>query len=141
MPDPPEMSLSSQPIRWVKDWMAAEGEITVWVDVGKLDAAWWQARPNYYVRRGNTLHVKPGSYENAGKRITSGYEIGMSILGLGVDGQITFIDGRHRFAWVRDHGILAIPILVEEREVSFFGERYGTPLRRSDLPLPVRRIG
>lgn len=42
--------------------------------------------------------------------------------------------GRHRFAWLRDHGVRAMPMQVSPDEANWFAEQIGTLLRVSILP-------
>jgi hypothetical protein len=40
-----------------------------------------------------------------------------------------FTNGRHRFAWMRDHGVEALPIACEPGEADDLRRRFGTAAR------------
>lgn len=44
-----------------------------------------------------------------------------------------FTNGRHRFAWMRDHDVEALPIAYEPNEADDLWQRFGTELRVSRL--------
>lgn len=88
-----------------------EPDLVVWVNVGQVDKMWAATDPDFYVSAGGGGHTKPGSYARVGKAISQG-EI-MEMPQLSLDGStLSFSDGRHRFAWCRDHGITALPVLA-----------------------------
>jgi hypothetical protein len=45
------------------------------------------------------------------------------------DRSIGFTDGRHRFAWVRDHGAAAIPVTTGPDGAAQLAALFGTHLR------------
>ena len=51
------------------------------------------------------------------------------------DGEISFTDGRHRFAWLRDHGLKVLPVQVPPEKALLIEARFGTTSRMSSLPL------
>lgn len=54
----------------------------------------------------------------------------MPCISLDDAGQVQFIDGRHRFAWVRDHGAVALPVATSpdqsDRVHTLFGSDFET---------------
>src|SRR5690348_13887762 len=54
-------------------------------------------------------------------------------------GEVSFNDGRHRFAWSRDHGIQVMPIMTDPESAARFKARFGTGSRQSELPIPIFR--
>jgi hypothetical protein len=46
-------------------------------------------------------------------------------------GIITFTDGRHRVAWLRNHGVEALPVEVPPDQAATIQARLGTPCRES----------
>jgi hypothetical protein len=110
--------------------------------VAKLDATWCEECSDYYL--GADLRNWPSSgmsyrYKRFGEWIVgSSAPIRMSFAGLD-SGRLSFGDGRHRFAWIRDHGVEALPMEASRATVQQFADRFGTALRCSILPLPIRR--
>ena len=46
-----------------------------------------------------------------------------------VDGKVEFTDGRHRFAWLRDHGLTALPVEVGAECEAAYRRCFETDLR------------
>lgn len=104
-------------------------ERVVWADVAKLDHAWLDDDPDNYVPPGGEGGGKPGAYEQARRFITQtapreriGVELGRASLG---KHGLSWIDGRHRFAVLRDLGIRRVPVSVDRSEADAFRERFG----------------
>lgn len=53
-------------------------------------------------------------------------------------GALSFVNGRHRFAWMRDHGATAIPICVDEEQASEIQFLLGSALQICRVALPWR---
>ena len=49
--------------------------------------------------------------------------------------KVEFTDGRHRFAWLRDHGLQALPVDVGAESDISFRARFETHLRAGRLYL------
>ncbi|MBS0538580.1 MAG: hypothetical protein JSR47_07485 [Proteobacteria bacterium] len=132
-------SLSQRSLAWCREISWSDNPI-VWIDVAKLDAA-WSEDSSYYL--GSDVRTWPSSgmpyrYKRFGEWLAgSCAEIRMSFAGLD-GGWLSFSDGRHRFAWLRDHGVDVLPIEASRATVRKFADRFGTAKRRSFLPLPVR---
>lgn len=47
------------------------------------------------------------------------------------DGQVSFTDGRHRFAWFRDRGVKAMPVTVATAKEAFVAKRFFGSRRRT----------
>jgi hypothetical protein len=105
----------------------------VWVDVMKLDQSWRD--DSCYVGPGGTGESIEGRYEAVGKYISAARPLYMPSVCLDDDGVICFTDGRHRVAWLRDHGVEALPIEVPPRQAAVIEARFGTPCRNSILKL------
>ena len=80
-----------------------------WVNVAKLDAAWKLDDECYF--------IPPGPYELHSRygRIPIFLEthkgpIWMPTVSPTAGGAVGFTDGRHRFAWMRDHGVKHMPV-------------------------------
>jgi 8-oxo-dGTP pyrophosphatase MutT (NUDIX family) len=109
--------------------------VLVWVDVGKLDAAWRASSGDFYIGPGGTGAAIGDRYADFGDFVATGRAIEASRVSYTAwnDG-VTFGDGRHRFAWLRDHGERAVALAVPREQVDLFIERYGP-----DLPVRRRR--
>lgn len=120
-------------------------DVIVWVDVAKIDASW---------QRETSMYIGPGGTENA---IGQRYRAFGAWLRDNLDKQkvktpelyiipptasarrggiVSFGNGRHRFAWMRDHGAKAIPVQVNAEQAEEFRERFGTPLRKCVVQMP-----
>lgn len=103
---------------------------TVWISVAKLDAS-WKRRPVEYIGPGGIGPAIGDRYSRFGVWLQRGEPVWIAWVGLAADGEISFTDGRHRFAWLRDHGVTALPIDVDPDEVVTIEERFGTAERTS----------
>jgi hypothetical protein len=108
-------------IRWVTSHRGqAEPRCVVWVNVAKLDAALRIAR----VDADAAWHRQFIAF------LERGIPVRMPIIGVYDDGSVVFEDGRHRFAWVRDHGAESLPVQAYDAEQErlvrqLFGGRIG----------------
>jgi hypothetical protein len=95
-------------------WFSSPREEVLWLDVQRLDAL-WRRGPIYIPAFGK------GScrdrYLQIGEMIMAGYPVKMTEIGgdtySAATGYIGFIDGTHRFSWIRDYGGTAIPVLID----------------------------
>ncbi len=120
-------------IRWVKQWPDLR---VVWVNISKLDAA-WQLDGVYYVPAGapKSRH----RYDKfAGWIATRPSKVMMPMVTALEDGRVSFTDGRHRFAWFRDHGAKFMPVGTGPCAVAALAKLCGTKSRICRLPLPIR---
>ena len=127
-------------ISWIvtptgEGWTDIEPGAVVWIDVAKLEAA-ISMDPSLYVGRSGAGAGQKSRYDNVGKRILSGGPVWMPHLAF-EGGRVSFTDGRHRFAWVRDHGASAIPVSVSSERAAELAARFGTPLRACHVELPT----
>jgi hypothetical protein len=96
-------------IRWKRQWGGSD--IVVWV-IRKVDDAWRSDPiPGYYVPRGKCVRHRFGDWL---RKYSDSEKAWMPHLGY--IGYKHFTDGRHRFAWCRDHGVRAMPVTVETRK-------------------------
>lgn len=105
-------------INWLRQWDGTD-DVVVWVSVPKVNDLWRKERGFYLSPR-----VCPSleRYHRFGAWIQTNTDVWMSHLGL-YGGRISFTDGRHRFAWFRDHGLEALPVTTERG--------HGAKLRRA----------
>jgi hypothetical protein len=92
-------------INWRPQWEDA-GDVVVWVSVPKVNVLWRKDRGFYLSPRACPSLYR---YQRFGEWIQTNTDIWMSHLGL-YEGRISFADGRHRFAWFRDHGLESLPV-------------------------------
>jgi hypothetical protein len=72
-----------------------------------------------------------GRYERVGGWIRSTCQLFMPDITL-EDGEVAFGDGRHRFAWLRDHGVVALPVAVRPSQAMAIEARFGSPCRQGN---------
>ena len=109
-------------------WEDYAPDVVVWVDVARIDAAFARDTSHYVGVRGCGAG-QPTRYANIGRRMQAGLPIWMPQLHLHDDGVIRFTDGRHRFAWVRDHGATALPVATSLDAAAILASQFGSPLR------------
>jgi len=110
-------------------WDLSYQDAVVWVDMAKLDAAW--RRDSGYVGLGGRGSLHPGRYESVGRWIVRTGKLFMPCVSLGSNDEVTFTDGRHRVAWLRDHGVKALRVAVCPSEAETFVAQFGTSCRKS----------
>jgi hypothetical protein len=87
--------------------------------------------PVEYIGPGGTGRTIGDRYNRFGIWLQRGEPVWIPWVGLALDDQISFTDGRHRFAWLRDHGVTALPIDVDGDELARIEKRFGTSERAS----------
>jgi len=122
---------------WVLQNPAAQDE-PVWIEVSKLDESWQQSEQ--YVAPGG-YRGESYKYERFGKWVTHAVKAHPLIwmphvnlnecTGLLID----FTDGRHRFAWLRDHGVRRLPVTTDPAEAKNVRKQFGARGRTSILTL------
>jgi hypothetical protein len=119
-------------VRWknVTRWTRKQYK-RIWIDVAKLDAMTRLDRGRYvgFAGQGGIS----GKYEGVDDFIIADTDrLHMPRVGItSTDhGKIAYIrDGRHRFAWMRDHGAQALPVEVEVDEALAVAGLVGTKCR------------
>ncbi|WP_321853313.1 plasmid fertility inhibition factor family protein [Burkholderia cenocepacia] len=104
-------------------------DLVIWAAVDSLDAV-WRDTPEYVGRDGHGSD-QDGKYEAVGEflRCTIGTgPIFIPTVSM-ADGTVSFTDGRHRFAWLRDHGLRALPVEVDQDSVETCRTCFGTTER------------
>lgn len=100
-----------------------QGYRTVWVDVAKLDAA-FQLDRGYAIGAGGVGAI-PGRLAGFRDFLASGTPIEQSEVIVDVDGTISFLNGRHRFAVLRDLGVRQVPVSVLSSSVELTRQLFG----------------
>lgn len=105
----------------------AAGDVLVNVNTKEFDRAWANDH-DFYIGKGGKGGIK-GRYEKFGNFVLGGeMDIGDGIkipmdpaesiesseVYVTGDGRIQFTNGRHRFAWLRDHGAKKIPVAMNK---------------------------
>jgi hypothetical protein len=91
------------------------------VDVAKMDAAW---------QKDESFYIKPGEEAIPGRRgqfeefVRTGQPIEAPNVSIGTKGQISFGDGRHRFAVLRDMGAKEVKVSVPRNQAQDFIDRF-----------------
>jgi len=130
---------NSRIIEWIPMY---PDDLVVWINVMKLDASWSNDAP-YYVGK-NAIgpgNGDPSRYKKFGEWIVEGHQIWMPHVGLADEGYIVFSNGRHRFAWLRDHGVRALPVTVSPEIEAEVKRRFGTKRRISLLSFQQTATG
>jgi len=118
--------MAATTIKWRKQW--GDDDRIVWVNVAKLEI-WWKAEgPSHYFVRGQG---RPNAYRIIEERVQRGEVLPMPHLSFYYDNpnRIGFTDGRHRFAWVRDHGGAVMPVTFHRTEAARARKIFGTKRR------------
>ena len=123
---------SLQPVG--EGWDDYEPDVVVWVDVQRVDVAFGR-NLDHYVGRGGSGAGQASRYATVERRFLSQLPMWMPILRVCEDGTIRFTDGRHRFAWVRDHGARAIAVAADPDNASALDAGFGTSVRECRVAL------
>jgi hypothetical protein len=122
-------------IYWKKDDGEDDDACVVWIDIAKVDEAW-------RLTSRTTGYLEPGS----GSRETFRY-LRSAVTGVGLlrmpnlvflevrwpKQHIDFVDGRHRFAFVRDHAGVAMPVTIAREDVSQMRSLFGSEARTCEV--------
>ncbi len=98
-------------------------EVVVKVNIEKLDAS-FKKDSGFYVGRAGEGGIS-GRYSRFDSWIKQGVPIEMPEVCLDWKGEITFVNGRHRFAWFRDHGLDTMPVVVPAEQAAEITSRFG----------------
>lgn len=104
----------------------ANRDATVTIDVAKLNAA-WERDTGFHLGPGESS--PPGRYEEFGRfaanAAATGAPVEQSEVTLDADGTVSFTNGRHRFAYLRDLGIKKLPVSVPREQAARLRRLYG----------------
>lgn len=120
--------LEWQEVRISPDWNLPPDAV-VWIDVAKLERNW--CRQDKYVGPRGSGDAIGDRYARFGEWIRHGQPIDMIVVAIDTDGNISFSDGRHRFAWLRDHGVVALPVQTSPECADAILRCFGSELRES----------
>jgi hypothetical protein len=92
------------------------GEKMVTVNVQKIDQSWAKDH-EYYIGTNGTGGIR-NRYGNFGEFMkTTSEAIQVSELNVDSSGQVTFTNGRHRFAYMRDQGAKVMPVAMNDESI------------------------
>lgn len=120
------------PIKWtptpIGEGWDIEPDPVIWLDVSKMEAG-FQRNKEQYVGENGSGAGQFSRYAKIGNHFTSGHPMFMPHISLREEDVIWFTDGRHRFAWIRDHGALAIPVTTSPQLIEPLSKSFGTSIR------------
>lgn len=117
---------------FAKGWEDREPDAVVWVDVTAFDQAWRQT--SQYILPGGS-NGQDDRYAQAGRWFETRRNCEM-MSGTFDEDEVIFIDGRHRFAWLRDHGVEAVPLQVGPDLREVFEARFPAQVMATVLRMP-----
>ncbi|MBS3951672.1 MAG: hypothetical protein KGZ88_01830 [Methylomicrobium sp.] len=112
--------IKTKGVRWIT-FIPPPGEAlypVVWIGVSA-----WQ-KSDLYITPGGGWAGNPERYDKFGKWMERKEPVQIASLGI-VNNVIEFNDGRHRFAWLRDHGVTVMPVHVDPDKVELVKNRFG----------------
>lgn len=104
--------------------------VEVWIDVDRFDESWFYT--DQYLRHPREASVSDReAYAEAGQRFLAGQPVQMPLVRRDAGGLPSFIEGRHRYVWMREHGAVAMPIAVLDSDARAIRAVLGTRRRAS----------
>ena len=114
-------------IKWTRQWGSPDK--IIWVDVQKLNRAWALDRLYFGSVRDKKHKGTRAKYYRFPWWL-QGFQGLVCMPHVAMTGQeISFTDGRHRFAWLRDHGVVALPVSTSPNQSFVLARRFGTKAR------------
>ena len=113
-------------IRWEPD--PAVDRPFVWVSIAKFDLAW--SSDGLYIGPNGAGDDQPYKIERTKEWFARFDTSWMPQARLAQDGIPCFIDGRHRFVWVRENGARAIPVMIDPAFQAEMQRRFGSRIRQ-----------
>ena len=101
-----------------------------WVSVQSIEEI-WKLDTSDYIGPGGTGKSIDDRYQGVGIWFQNNRSIWTPVMCLDEIKRPSFTDGRHRFAWARDHQVEALQVVVPPDEQIEFRRLYGTPIRTS----------
>lgn len=101
-------------------------EIVIWIDVAKFDKAF--ARDSgFYIASGGEGGIK-NRYKDFEKWLEQGIPVEMpeAYVNERRNDIVGFTNGRHRYAWMRDHGAQSLPVVVPREHAEMMHKLYGS---------------
>jgi hypothetical protein len=125
------LAMPLQTIKWGKQFRVRDDRI-IWIAVPKFDECWRLSESgNHYLLCGQG---RPAACRRIEDSVKSGLVRPMPHIGFYPDlKRISFTDGRHRFAWVRDHGGRAMPMTINKSQVLLARKLFGSRSRSCEV--------
>jgi GNAT superfamily N-acetyltransferase len=101
----------------------ARTDTLVPLDVAKFDAMFAKDR-SFYLSTGGGPNAIGDRYARFGEFLSKANSIEAAEVYVGPNGGVGFTNGRHRYAWLRDHGVTTIPVAME-RESLMYAKKFG----------------
>lgn len=111
-------------VRMVPHENSSDKETMVKVPVDKLNAAWAKEEGIYIPPGGGGAEIG-GRIEDFKRFLAKDKPVQASRVYLAEDGSLDFIDGRHRFAVLRDSGAETVGVMVPDNQAAQFQQRFG----------------
>ena len=115
-------------------------ERLITVSTAKLDRAWQRDGSSYLPKRGEGKSEVRGRREGVQRFLTTGRPLQAPRISIGKDGGVSFVDGRHRFAVLRDSGVKRIAVMVRGNQLQAARRLFGG-LSRKGRSLSMVRDG
>ncbi len=128
--------MSEQVILWeykpfAQGWEDEAPDAVVWVDVAAFDQA-WRLTDQYIVPGG--ANGQDDRYARVGRWFELHRHCWMMDATFDED-RVCFIDGRHRYSWLRDQGVEAVPLQVAPNLRDAFNDRFRANVLATVLPV------
>jgi len=120
-----ESDADTAAVKWVPP-KGTQSFRTVWIDVAKFDQAF--KRDRAYIGPNGEQGIR-NRYQNFGEWLKKGLPVAMPMVYVGADSwrkNVCFGNGRHRYAWMRDHGAKTIPVVVPHDQAKEMAKLYGS---------------
>lgn len=127
-----EIEINWRKVHLNPDW-GDDADPVVWIEPAKLDVVWRLSHD--WVGPGGVPGGLCDRYAKAGRWFAAGNITDMCQIWISKD-RIEFNDGRHRFAWLRDHGVAAIPVQISPECLELGVEAFLSDQRTSILTIP-----
>lgn len=131
--------LGSRIVRYVAHPHAGPEERLILVDPRKLDTDWQRDTSYHLPTDAKGASEIRGRRENFEKFLATGDAVEAPRVLLGADGLPSFLDGRHRFAVLRDRDVSHVGIMVPADQATAFQARYGAATPSPAKPFSVRK--
>jgi hypothetical protein len=115
------------------DWVLPKGEIhtPVWASIKLIEERWRHVESDYITPGGGGRSIG-NRYERVGEWVRSKGRLWTPVMCLDEADNPSFTDGRHRFAWVRDHQVKVLRIVVPSEQSDDFFRLYGSTAESSN---------
>lgn len=105
-------------VKFVMDTQSTRaGDSLVWINVAKLDEA-LQNDSDFYVGKNGAGGIK-NRYARFGEFLKTGIPIEAAIVSVDKNGMASITNGRHRFAWFRDHSAKYLPVCMDDESIEY----------------------